>query len=214
LSFEDLVEKYYSAVRRHLEERGIWEETVRRFPPAAVRSAVERILERLDENNVDPELLDWGALFEGLKDYGSVEAFIKDLEAKRYIPASVEEAARASADEVERELLELLEAARAADPGVLERLRSRLDELLGRSDELMKLRAELAELKRAAHRDRALVEAYSRRVKELEAQLARLRAEAEALRREAARPPAAPEVAVVWRERGYTVMLPEPRVVA
>jgi hypothetical protein len=67
---------YYERVRRHLQERGVWKDTVRKFPPNAIRRAVESILERIE---CDPELLDWGTMFEGLRDFDSIEAFIEHI---------------------------------------------------------------------------------------------------------------------------------------
>jgi methyl-accepting chemotaxis protein len=181
---EELVEKYYGVVERHLRDVGLWEETVRRFPPGSIRAAVKRILERMAEHGYDPEMLDWGALFELLKDHPTVEAFIRYLERERYIPPSVREEEARTAEELEREVTDLLRKAKEVDPRILERLLPRIHALLGREAEIDRLRREVSELRARASRSREEAERYGRKVEELRRELERLRSENEALRRE------------------------------
>ena len=193
------VERYYEVVRRHLEERGLWEETIRKFPPEAIRAAIRRILDRLYENNVDPDILDWETLFEGLRSFPSVDAFISYLERERYIPPSRELEAEKAKAEIERELTELLDLAKDVAPDVLKRVGDRVAELTGLAEELRRLRRQVERLREEARVEREKREEYARRAKELEELAEKLRAEVEALRREVeearkvtVRPPPAP----------------------
>jgi tetratricopeptide (TPR) repeat protein len=104
---EYTVEKYYDRIEKHLRDLGVWEETISKFPPQAIRSAIEKILSRLDEYDMDYELLDWPILFEGLRDFDSVEAFIKHLEATNEIPKPKTEYTQELLAQYERELHEL-----------------------------------------------------------------------------------------------------------
>jgi len=84
---EFTVNKYFERIEKHLKEKGVWEKTIAKFPPQAIRYAIEKILDRLDEYDMDYELLDWGVLFESLRDFPSVSAFMKHLEETHEIPS-------------------------------------------------------------------------------------------------------------------------------
>ena len=179
-----MVRKYYEVVRKHLEERGLWSRTVAKFPPATIMSAIRRILGILDEHYVDPELLDWGSLFESLHEFPTVDAFIKYLQRERLIPYSREERISEVADEIERELTELIEEAKDVAPDVLRRIREKLSHVLGEADELAKLRGEVDRLKREVREKREKIKEYSEKLREAEEKVEALRAEVEKLRHE------------------------------
>jgi hypothetical protein len=84
---EFTVNKYFERIEKHLKEKGVWEKTIAKFLPQAIRYAIEKILDRLDEYDMDYELLDWGVLFESLRDFPSVSAFMKHLEETHEIPS-------------------------------------------------------------------------------------------------------------------------------
>jgi hypothetical protein len=146
---EFTIEKYYERIRKHLEEKGVWEETIRKFPPQAIRNIIRRILERLDEYDMDYELIDWAVLFEGLRDFDNAEAFIKDLEAKNEIPKSKIDYTQELLAQYEKELHDLgyrIVSAKAYERYLLEkdkeieirRLRNKIRELEARIRELTK----------------------------------------------------------------------------
>jgi predicted RNase H-like nuclease (RuvC/YqgF family) len=213
------VERYYEIVRRHLEDRGLWAETVRRFPPGAIRSAIRDIIDRLDQHNIDPETLDWGTLFEALKDYEDVDGFIRGLEQRGYIPRSIEETVGQYVGDMERYITEMMDELAQADPEALKRIRGRIMDILGEVDEVARLKEEVGELKKRLEEERWLRKDYSEKLKNYEELNRKLRREIEELRRgleEARRPervikPTAPptpsekpkrRVEVVWVEEG------------
>jgi len=67
---------YFEVVKRHLKERKMWNDTIKKFPPNAIRKAINSILERIE---CDPQLLDWGAMFEELRDFDSIDSFVEHL---------------------------------------------------------------------------------------------------------------------------------------
>jgi len=87
------VDRYYSFVENHLRERGIWEETLRKFPPNAIRAVVVRILQLFEDFYRDPETLDWGSTFEGLRDYERIADFIGALQTQGIVPVDKSELA-------------------------------------------------------------------------------------------------------------------------
>jgi hypothetical protein len=87
------VDRYYSYVENHLKERGIWEDTLRKFPPNAIRAAVTRILQLLEDFYRDPETLDWGSIFELLRDYERIADFIGALQTQGIVPVDKSELA-------------------------------------------------------------------------------------------------------------------------
>jgi len=179
---ERATEYYYKLVEEHLRRRGLWEETVKKFPPLAIRRAVEVILERMYEYDLDPELLDWGSLFEKLRDFKTVYGFIKALEERGEIPPSREEVIGASVEEIEKELAKLLELAKDVDVEILRRVRSRLAEELGEVEELAKLKREIEELREKIKTERRLKEEYAKKYEELERRLSELQRETIKLR--------------------------------
>ena len=85
---ESVVEFYYDRVKRHLEKAGLWEKTVRKFPPEAIKSAIKEIIIRcsMQKPPLDPEELDWESIFEKLVDHESKENFLRALEKNYEIP--------------------------------------------------------------------------------------------------------------------------------
>jgi hypothetical protein len=104
---EYTIEKYYNRVQEHLKDLGVWEQTIVLFPPETIRHIIQKILERLDEYDMDYELLDWGVLFEGLRDFKDSEAFLKHLEALGEIPPPKEQYTQDLLAQYEKELKEL-----------------------------------------------------------------------------------------------------------
>ena len=186
---EEDVKEYYERVERHLKERGIWEDVVKRFPPKTIEAAIRDILERLYAERVDPEVLDWGSLFEMLPDFESIDDFLRYLEEQRYIPPSP----RGLLDEAVKEVIELIVKLRDADPRLLQELAARVEELVGRTPELLRLREELSRLRREVHRLRAERDAYARRVEELKEELKKVAERAERAQERARPPPHVPE---------------------
>ena len=219
MSFEELVERYYERVRRHLEELGVWEETVRRFPPEAIRSAIREILERLDQHGEDPEILDWGALFERLRDYPSIDAFIRALEEERYIPPNLEREASRVASELEAELMSLLDQLAKLSPEALREVESRIRSILGEEDELEKLREKVRRLETTVKRERKLrkeyaeaLKQYQEKVKQLERRAEELRKLAEVEARRAPPPPTPPPPMELRARVEYHIKSQIPRV--
>jgi len=189
---ERAVDKYYERVKEWLEVKRVWDEVLKAFPAPQIKLAVRRILERLLENDADPEEFPWEESFELLKDHITVEGFLDELEGRGYLPRSRGEAVERAADELERELLQLLDQAERVERGFLEkRLMPRILDRLGERHSLTKMMKELAELRHEAYRSKEVAAEYSRKIEELRAQLAKLRAENEALRRELERARAA-----------------------
>jgi hypothetical protein len=178
---ERLVEYYFQIVEKGLKEEGIWGETVRRFPPSAIREAVRRIVERCIETYWPLENVDWRTVFEKLKDHGSVESFIKDLEEKREIPPSPEEEAR------EYTLRELAEAAARLKQRVLEE--KEYEKLLSAHREVTSIRKKLNEVEKERDEWRKKYEEIAKKyVEETES----LKREIESLKREIEKLKAAP----------------------
>ena len=178
---ERLVEYYFQIVEKGLKEEGIWGETVRRFPPSAIREAVRRIVERCIETYWPLENVDWRTVFEKLKDHGSVESFIKDLEEKREIPPSPEEEAR------EYALRELAEAAARLKQRVLEE--KEYEKLLSAHREVTSIRKKLHEVEKERDEWRKKYEETAKKyVEETES----LKREIESLKREIEKLKAAP----------------------
>ena len=165
---EALVERYYGDVEYHLKAMDLWTETIRKFPPKAIRSAVKRILERFVKAGVDPEYFDWGTEFEKLVDFEKIADFISELEDAGKIPRDVEREA------LERELSELEK--RAAELGMrlvtekehskLVRLESQIEKL---KEQLRKVREERKKLEE--RRERLLREYAEKKRPELEARV-------------------------------------------
>jgi len=116
------VNKYYNRIKDHLSSNGTWAATAKKFPPNAIRSAVKAILKRID---YDPEYLDWGTIFESLKDFETVDDFIKDLE-HRYISPEL----GISADEIEGQMIELAHQLADVDIAALKRVMQRIQDIL------------------------------------------------------------------------------------
>ena len=182
MTFEEDVERYYGFVRSHLEEIDAWRRTIERFPPMAIRAAVREILERFDQHNIDPETLDWGTVFEGLRDYPSVDAFIEDLERKGLIPSDIEERVDEYAAEMERYISEMLEEIRQVDPGAITRIAQEIRMMLGEEDRLAEMEREIGRLREEVKRERRMKEEYSRKLEDYEEEVRKLRDEIEKLR--------------------------------
>jgi len=82
------VDYYYRIVERELKDAGLWEKTVAKFPPKAIRAAVKHILEALDSVGVldAADELDWGAMFEKLWEFKNIGSFIEHLRTEYPIP--------------------------------------------------------------------------------------------------------------------------------
>jgi hypothetical protein len=97
------IEHYYNIVESHLRGLGVWEETVRKFPPQAIRAAVRRILQIIADafeagvSTMEPEELDWGSTFERLRDYDTVDDFVGALQTEGVIPVDRRELALSEA---------------------------------------------------------------------------------------------------------------------
>ena len=193
---ESVVERYYDGVVRHLKEVGLWEKTLRKFPPEAIKAAVKRVIERLDEHGIDPEYWDWGTFFERLHEFDTVDDWVNWLEEEKYLPPSREEIIARGAAEIERDLTALLDLARQVDVSILRRIRERIAELLGEAESLARLRRELEEYKRRVTVERRLRQEYARRAEELEERLRELRRKIGEVKRtvETARPPVYAEI--------------------
>jgi len=199
--YESKVERYFKVVESHLKERGLWDDLLRKFPPNAIRTAIAKILERLEEHYEDPETLDWGSLFEMMVDFETVKDFIRHLEKEKYIPPSLSEASRQAVDEIERQIYLLLEEAKHLDPSSLKRIRSQLAVMLGEANEIEKLARLVDSLRRKARREEKLRKEYEAKAAKLGEELLKLKREAEELRRRVeelskARPPEARPEAV------------------
>ncbi len=126
------VDRYYGYVESHLKDVGVWEDTIRKFPPKAIRAAVRRILEIIAEAEergeyVDPETLDWGSIFESLRDYDKVEDFIGALQTEGVIPVDTSEVFLAEAEKVIEEAgKKVVEAKRLEELLKLERMKESL----------------------------------------------------------------------------------------
>ena len=172
------VEEYYDRVRRHLEAQGIWRETVRKFPPGAIRTCIRRILERFEEADMDPEVFDWATEFEKLKDYDTIDDFIHELEEAGKIPRPP-----AEVSELEERLIEVRSQAEA--------LKAALEEA-GIDEEAEKAIEDLESLaERALHLEEALKKGAEERA-ELERKLRRLERRIAELRERATRAPTPP----------------------
>lgn len=178
------VSYYYSIVVKHLKDVGTWEATRRKFPPKAIEAAVKKILERLIQHGINPEFFDWGSTFERLRDYDTVEAFIRALTEDRIIPPSFEEEMEASAEAIERQLDELLEEAAKADISILRRIRDRISSLLEEEEEISKLKIELVKLKEKAEKEKELREEYARKITLLQNKISSLKEQIRKLREE------------------------------
>jgi hypothetical protein len=169
---ERLVEHYFQVVERGLREEGVWEETVRSFPPSAIREAVRRIIERCIETYWDPENVDWRSIFGKLRDYGSVDSFIKDLEEKGEIPPSPEEEMREYALRYLAEMTAKLKA-RVLEEKVYERLLSAFRELTSIRKKLSEVERERDEWRKkyeeAAKKHAEEIEALKREIEKLKA---------------------------------------------
>lgn len=97
------IEHYYNLVESHLKDLGVWEETIRKFPPQAIRAAVRRVLQIIADafeagiSTMEPQDLDWGSTFERLRDYDTVEDFIGALQTEGVIPVDRNELALSEA---------------------------------------------------------------------------------------------------------------------
>ncbi|MEM2293393.1 MAG: hypothetical protein QXX41_08970, partial [Nitrososphaerota archaeon] len=138
---EEVFKSYYDRVERHLKEKKIWDETIKKFPPKAIEKAVKRILKVYLETNEDPEKLDWGAAFEELKDYESIDSFIRKLMEKGTIPvSSTEEMYFYALSEAEKMAAAL--GKRLVEEKEYERLMSLRRTIKRLREEVRKLRAE------------------------------------------------------------------------
>lgn len=146
---EFTIEEYFNIIHQHLSKLDVWTDTIRKFPPEAIRSIIRKILERLDEYDIDYKILDWATIFEGLRDFDNSEAFLKDLEAKGIIPKPKIDYAQELLAQYEKELHDLgyrIVSAKAYERYLLEkdkeieirRLRNKIRELEARIKELTK----------------------------------------------------------------------------
>jgi len=172
---EEPVRRYYAIVRKHLERIGIWSDVVRRFPPKAIEEAVRRILERVVEAGVDPEQVDWEAMFEGLIDFSSVDAFLRHYEDVGMIPRSREAMAEEELAYEEGMILSILHELESR-PELIEKYRDVLARLIPSTRELTERLDRMAgELEKVmAERDR-----YRRELERLKRELERIKKERE-----------------------------------
>ena len=179
---EEAVEHYYQLVKRHLERKRIWPRVA--LKSQVIRRAIRRILEIIPED-VDPEELDWGSLFEKIEKFENADDFVNELIERRQIPVKPEVMLERRYSELERELTEIEMTAR----GLIDYLRERgIDEGVEKAIEELEERAKKAiETERELITSRAEREKLERMVKRMERELKRLRREA------ARRPPAPPE---------------------
>ena len=153
---ENQVERYYRIVESELKLRKLWERTIKKFPPNAIRQAVSEVLERLEARGIDPDTFDWGTAFAMLYEFPSISAFIEHLEREGWIPPI-------TAEEIENYIRYTIEdLARLRE--VLKRYPKLWSELRDRIAEVIGLSERVAELMGKA-----------RRVEELEAEVRRLR---------------------------------------
>ncbi|RLF10626.1 MAG: hypothetical protein DRJ69_02890 [Thermoprotei archaeon] len=166
---------YYDIVVRHLRDCGLWSKVVRKFPPKAIMVAVRKILSALPPDMADG--LDWGAMFEKLVDFESVDDFVHDvLREQRGVSLPEEEDIKALAlPEILRMVEEAWAMAEELGPDVLREVRERLVERLDVEDELWELRralekreAELRRLRRKTKKLEDIIDILRNRVRRLE----------------------------------------------
>lgn len=72
---------YYELVKRHLKNRRLWNTTIKKFPPACIKHAVNSLIRSID----DPQKIDWGASFENLRDFDSLSEFLDFVKSNYFI---------------------------------------------------------------------------------------------------------------------------------
>ena len=183
---KERIDEYYRLVKRHLESKRIWERTIKRFPERelAVYRLVQKILERLDEWNIDPMEFDWEAEFENLQYYEKTDDFLADLEAKGKLPISKAEQLKEQTSRLEGQIMSLIEEAKELSPEILKRVRTRIAETLGQVEELDRLILEIGNLKEQARRERAKAREYKAKLATYEKELRKLYEEMSTLRKQ------------------------------
>ena len=154
---EEEVERFYDMVRKCLEERDLWTDTVMKFPPQAIRYAIKHVLVRFKESGTDPELWDWCTFFSELKDYPTVDAFIGYLTAKNYIPPSRSEEIDMMLSYLESEASKL--GYRLVDAETYAKTVGRYEVL---ERELREVKEKLRKISEEAKRYRKIVETYEK----------------------------------------------------
>ena len=153
---ENQVERYYRIVESELKARKLWERTIKKFPPNAIRQAVSEIIERLEARGIDPDTFDWGTAFAMLHEFPSISAFIEHLEREGWIPPITAEEIESYIRYTIEDLARLREVLKRY-PKLWSELRDRIAEVIGLSERVAELMGK------------------ARRVEELEAEVRRLR---------------------------------------
>ncbi|MEM0109661.1 MAG: hypothetical protein QXV17_02735 [Candidatus Micrarchaeaceae archaeon] len=173
-------EKYYSRVKRRLQDIGKWDTVLEKWSrktregepititgEQAVKTAVSHILDRCDYAETDPEALDWESIAELMPDYENPEDFLEGLTVSQLVPppSPSEEAFYTYAEQEIRQLVDMLFS---LPP---EKRKPLIDEIIQKSGALERLIRDAEEARRLRKR----VEEYNRKIKSLEEQLEALR---------------------------------------
>jgi hypothetical protein len=169
---EEVVKHYFEVVERSLKEDGLWEETVRKFPPKSIEEAVRRIVERCLETHWDTENVDWKSVFQKLKDFKTLDDFINDLVSKREIPPSPEEEMRLYALAEEERILRETKK-RVIEEEDYEKLKSAQEQISRISKRVKNIEDELRKVPEALQK---LASEYAEEIKALKAEIERLKA--------------------------------------
>ncbi len=172
----ELIDQYYSIVKQHLESLGTWNETASKFPPSTIKGTVKEILDRLYQNNMPADSIDWSTLFEKLRDYGHVNDFLKWAESEHYIPINYEKVANEVADDSIRQLSEILDSIKGSNSVRLKNeVKQMVQKYLGTADEINKLKRETEANKKESDKYSALLKQQTDFIEQLRYEIQQLK---------------------------------------
>lgn len=142
----------------------------------AIRAAIKRILDRIEQYDIDPETIDWVTLFEGLRDFETVDDFLRYMEGRvyeggAYIPTdysdeAIDEYLKEHIYYAEEQIKDIIEQFYESDPGLIKRIKEFLSELDEDSEDVAKLKEDIEKLKNKVKKEKELRNEYEDKIKE------------------------------------------------